>query len=180
MIKLTDLLKENSNSAYDYGCVMLYFDFPEMNKIHDAIDPKDVYSEVGDTTFGLEDEPHTTLLYGLHSEVSLEDVAKVLSSYTYAPCTIKNVSLFENEEYDVLKFDVLGKNLHETNNDLKQFPFTSKFPDYHPHMTVGYINSGYGKRYVKMLKGIQYTLVPKYAVYSHPNGSKDKIAINVK
>jgi hypothetical protein len=32
MIKLIDLLKENSSSTYDYGCVMLFFDFPELSK----------------------------------------------------------------------------------------------------------------------------------------------------
>jgi hypothetical protein len=65
-IKLIDLLKEGSNQTYDYGCVMLYFDFPLMDKIHNVIDPKDIYYEEGDRSFGLEDEPHTTLLYGLH------------------------------------------------------------------------------------------------------------------
>lgn len=180
MIKLIDLLNENSSSTYDYGCVMLYFNFPEMNKIHDAIDPKDVYTETGDKTYGLEDEPHTTLLYGLHPEVSLDDVKKVLDSYTYYPCTIKNASLFENDQYDVLKFDVSGKSLHETNADLKQYPYTSNFPNYHPHMTIGYITSGQGARYAKMLKGVQYTLTPTHAIYSHPNGTKDKIEIKVK
>lgn len=180
MIKLVDLLNENSSSTYDYGCVMLYFQFPLMNKIHDAIDPKDVYKEEGDKTFGLEDEPHTTLLYGLHPEVSLDDVKKVLDTFTYSPCVAKNASLFENEKYDVLKFDMSGDNLHATNEALKQYPFTSNYPDYHPHMTIGYINPGLGSRYVEMLKGMEYSLTPQYAVYSHPDGTKDKFKIKIK
>jgi len=180
MIKLVDLLKENSDSKYKYGCVMLYFDFPEINKIHDAINPNDIYEEDGDKTFGLEDEPHTTLLYGLHPEVSLDEVKKILNSYTYYPCTIKNASLFKNEKYDVLKFDVEGKNLHETNNDLKRYPFTSDYPDYHPHLTIGYIKPGFGKKYTKMLKEIEFKLIPQYVVYSHPDGTKDKIKIKVE
>ena len=180
MIKLIDLLKENSDSTYKYGCVMLYFNFPEINKIHDTINPDHIYEEEGDKTFGLEDEPHTTLLYGLHPEVSLEEVKKVLDSYVYHPCTIKNASLFENKKYDVLKFDVEGKNLHETNNGLKQYPFTSDFPDYHPHLTIGYIKSGLGKKYTKMLGGFEYELAPQYAVFSHPDGTKDKIDIKTE
>jgi len=180
MIKLIDLLLENSNSVYKYGCVMLYFTFPEINKIHDAIDPDHIYEEDRDKTYGLEDEPHTTLLYGLHKEVTLNEIKKILDSYVYYPCTIKNASLFENEKYDVLKFDVEGKNLHETNDDLKKYPFTSDYPVYHPHLTIGYIKPGLGKKYVKMLNGFEYKLLPQYAVYSHPDGTKDKIKIKTK
>jgi 2'-5' RNA ligase len=182
MIKLTDLLKENSSSTYDYGCVMLYFGFPEINKIHDAINPSHIYTEDGDTTYGLEDEPHTTLLYGLHNEVTLEDVSDVLDNYTYYTCKIHNPSLFENEKYDVLKFDVVGDNLHETNADLKQFPFTSNYPKYHPHLTVAYLNPGMGKKYVDMLnkvKANEFWLAPQYAVYSEADGTKTKINIRI-
>jgi len=177
MIKLLDLLFENSTSSYKYGCVMLYFDFPQINKIHNIINKDDIYEEDKDKTFGLEDEPHTTLLYGLHKEVSNDDVEKTLNKYTYFPCTIKNASLFENEKYDVLKFDVEGKNLTETNESLKKFPFTSDYPKYHPHLTIGYIKPGLGKKYTKILQGLEYKLIPKYAIYSHPDGTKTKIKI---
>jgi 2'-5' RNA ligase len=179
MIKFIDILKEEKQT-FDYGCVMLYFDFLQMNKIHDFIDPNDIYTQEGDRTFGLEDEPHCTLLYGLHDGVSNENIKSVLDKYTYTTLKAHNISLFENPDYDVLKFDVQGDNLHEINSDLQQYPYTSNFPDYHPHMTVGYLNSGSGKRYVEMLKDYEYELIPKYAVYSKPDGNKIKIKIKVK
>jgi 2'-5' RNA ligase len=180
MIKLIDLLKETTGQKFEYGCTMLYFTFPEINKIHDAIDPDHIYTEEGDRSFGLEDEPHTTLLFGSHSEVTTEDIKKVLDNYIYSPCKIYNASLFENPKYDVLKFDVKGDSLHETNEDLKQYPYTSDFPNYHPHLTIGYLKPGTGKKYTKMLKGIEFELIPNYAVYSKPNGEKDKIEIKIK
>jgi hypothetical protein len=79
----------------------------------------------------------------------------------------------------VLKFDIKGDNIHETNKDLQQYPFTSNFPDYHPHMTIAYLKPGTGKRYAKMLKEFEYDLIPQYVVYSKPNGDKDKIKIKV-
>lgn len=177
MIKLLDILNEEKKQTYDYGCAMLYFNFPQINKIHDAIDPKDIYTQEGDRSFGLENKPHCTLLYGLHNEVTTEDIKKILDKYTFSTVKAKNVSLFQNPDYDVLKFDVEGNNLHKVNSDLQQYPFTTNFPDYHPHLTIAYLKPGTGKKYTKMLSGMEYSLKPQYAVYSKPNGDEDKINI---
>lgn len=180
--ELIPTITENSTSTYSYGCVMLYFDFPEMGNIHRMIYQRHIYTEEGDKTFGLEDEPHTTLLYGLHDTVSDDDVREVLDRYTYRTCKVHNPSLFKNEKYDVLKFEVEGDNLHETNSDLKRFPFTSNFPDYNPHLTIAYLKPGRGDLYVKLINDLDmgdYLLVPKYAVYSKPDGSKTRIDIRV-
>jgi 2'-5' RNA ligase len=179
MIKFLDLIKEEKEK-FDYGCVMLYFDFPKMEKIHNMIDSKDVYIQEGDRTFGLEDEPHCTLLFGLHEGVTTEDVKSVLDKHEYSPCIIHKASLFQNPDYDVLKFDVKGEKLHQTNKELQQYPFTSNFPDYHPHMTIGYLKPGTGEQYTKKLKDQEYELTPSYAVYSKPNGEKEKIKIKIK
>ena len=54
-----EYLKEDTE--YKYGCVMLYFKFPKMEELHNSIDSSDYEDEDS-----LEDEPHCTLLYGLH------------------------------------------------------------------------------------------------------------------
>jgi 2'-5' RNA ligase len=87
--------------------------------------------------------------------------------------------LFENEKYDVLKFDVNGENLHACNKALKQHPHTNNFPDYHPHMTIGYLKPRMGKKYTKMLKGQEFELIPTHAIYSEPDGTKSKIKIEI-
>lgn len=182
---LTEIILEASGQKFEYGCVMLYFDFPQMDKIHSKIDKDDIYTEKGDRTYGLEDEPHITLLFGLHKEVRLKDVKSVIDSYTFTDLIIYKPSLFENEKYDVLKFDVRyptkgGAYLSKINNDLKQFPYTNDYPDYHPHMTIGYLKPGMGKKYTKMFKDLEYDLVPKNVVYSTPSGEMHKIKITVK
>lgn len=172
-------LRENKQT-YDYGCAMLYFSFPEINKIHDAINPEHIYVEE-EGAFGLESEPHCTLLFGLHDdEVSVDEIENVLDQFTYYTCKLHNPSLFENEKYDVLKFDVTGDNLPETNEKLKQFPFTTDYPDYHPHMTIAYLKPGEGKQYVEMLKkSDDFWVAPTHAIYSQPDGTKNKITIKV-
>jgi len=172
------VISENSTSTYEYGCMMLYFDFPEMENIHSKISSEDVYEEEGDRTFGLEDEPHCTLLFGLHdNELDQDEVINATKQFKYPEVTAHNASLFENEKYDVLKFDIKGDSLHEANAALREFPYSNDYPDYHPHMTVGYLKPGTGKKYAEMLKDQKFTLTPQYAIYSHPDGSKDKIEI---
>ena len=178
-MKLLNILKEAVGQKFEFGCAMLYFDFPEINKIHSMIDPEDIYYEKGDRSFGLEEEPHTTLLFGLHNDVSTEDVENVIDNFEYGDVLVGNVSFFENPNYDVLKFDVKGKNLHDTNEKLREFPHTTNFPSYHPHLTIGYLKPGTAKKYVNKFKGLSFRLKPEYAVYSKPDGSRDIIDINV-
>lgn len=184
-MKLTSVLKslllEKKGDSYDKGCVMLYFNFPQIKEIQDQIDPDDLYTEEGDRTYGLEDESHTTLLFGLAPSVQLDEVVEILDEFTYSPCKIHNVSLFDHPNYDVLKFDVIGANLNETNAALrKDLPYKNEFPNYHPHLTIGYVKKGLGEKYTKMFEGKEYGLIPKYAIFSQPPNIEDKIVIKVK
>lgn len=185
-MKLKDLIPtitENSTQHYNYGCVMLYFDFPEILKIHNAINPSHLYTE-DDDSYGIEDEPHCTLLYGLHDTVTIDDVNRMLDTIQFGDCKIYNPSLFENEKYDVLKFEVGyatrgGAFLSKANWRLKKLPYTSDFPDYKPHMTIAYLKPGFGKKYVDMLNNTtsEYVLSPTHIVFSQPNGTKTNISI---
>ena len=187
--------EKDSDKRYKYGCVMLFFDFPKMGELHDKIEEDDIYSEDG---HGLESEPHCTLLYGLHDEeIEDEDVFDIVMKElddNKIKLTLFNASLFEND-YDVLKFDV-KQNIegeddkdYSTDNDVlydinkaltKDFPFTTDFPDYHSHCTVGYLNKGSGKKYVKEFKDQEYEVTPKKIVYSKSNGDKIERVINKK
>lgn len=173
------LLKEDHK--HEFGCAMLYFDFPQMEDIHNLIDPNDLYQDPEDSSFGLETEPHCTLLFGLHDEVSTEDIKKVLDKYSFTTCQISEPSLFKNDKYDVLKFEVYEDSLYKINQKLKRYPNTNSFPDYQAHCTIAYIKRGLGQKYVDLLnkQGLdQFELEPSYAIYSKPDGNKDKIEIN--
>lgn len=174
----------NENREYEYGCAMLYFDFPTLLKIQDVINPKDIYEDPDDDSFGLEDEPHITLLFGLHKEVTDEEVEDIVKSFVYRPIKLSKLSIFDNPDYDVLKFDIDEKSrggniLYKVNKELKKLPFTSNFPDYHPHMTVGYLKSGTGEKWSEKINIGDFTIVPKFVIYSKPDSTKLKFEIRV-
>lgn len=152
---------------------MIYFDFPKMEEIHSMIDEEDVYTEEDDRSYGLETEPHTTLLYGLHSD-EIEDGDVINTSNKGIPKELKlhNASLFNNDKYDVLKFDVDNQDLHRINAELTKFPHTTNFPDYHPHSTIAYLKKGSGQKYCDMLNGQSFIVNPSKIVYSKPDGEK--------
>lgn len=172
-----------STDKFPYSCAMLYFGGDEMTNLHNQINPEDLYISDEMGGYGLETEPHCTLLYGLHdNEVTPEQIQDVISKYIYTPCKAHNLSLFENPNYDVLKYDIEGENLKETNEELKQYPFTSDYPDYHPHMTVAYLKPGKGKDYIEKLGGTygELNMIPQHAVYSRTNGTKQTIPVRLK
>jgi hypothetical protein len=55
----------------------------------------------------------------------VKDIEDVIGKITFGRCNIFNASLFKNESYDVLKFDVEGEGIHSANEMLKEFPHTS-------------------------------------------------------
>jgi hypothetical protein len=180
-IQLKKLLNETSVTPYSYGCVMLYLDFPKIQLIHNLIVSNDIYN-IDDVMYGLEKDPHITLLYGLHSEVTEEQVKKICERCEFTDVIAYNVSLFEAENYDVLKFDIRYPNrsgafLTRCNRMLRELPHTSTYPTYHPHLTIAYVKSGKGKKYVELMKNIHIRLSPSHIEYSKADGHRIKIKL---
>ena len=180
MLKLTKLINEGKEH-YDYGCVMLYTSFPDqVIKLQDAINPADLQDP------GIEYEPHCTLLYGLHDGVTLDQVANIVNQFKFSNLRAHNPSLFENPEFDVLKYDVGYQTnddacLHQCNQKLKILPNTQTYPDYHPHMTIAYLKPGKGKHYMEMFKNKganEFATSPTHIMFSQPDGTKTKIDLN--
>ena len=177
MIKLKKLLKEIESGPYEYGCVMLYLDFDSTN-ITSAIADKDLYQSDKNGGYGKEDEPHVTLLYGLHSNVTPQIIQQILDRIHFGDITLNNISLFQNSEYDVLKFDAAGEGLKEANEVFMKLPNSNEYPNYHPHMTLAYLNKGTaGNEYVKKFMNVHFKVTPIFAIYSVPSGKKYKLKI---
>ena len=160
------------SSGYEYGCVMVEVPVSNWNEITSYIDPEDVYTG-GDDTHSIQENPHLTLLYGLHKEVTPEMVKSVFEGFTKdINIEVDGIGVFENKDYDVVKFNVNPDGaLQELHDKLSEFPNSNSFPDYKPHITLCYTKKGTGKKYVK--PEYKYTVknVDKIT-YSMPSGEK--------
>jgi RNA polymerase sigma factor (sigma-70 family) len=104
-----------------------------------------------------ENQPHVTVLYGLHTDDgdTLEAQVTALApiAIQLGPC-----SVFHGQEGkpDVLKIDVISKGLHHLHEELcKHQPHTKTYPDYKPHVTVAYVKPGWGEYYAKRLNDLE-------------------------
>ncbi len=175
MIKLKKLLKEIESGPYEYGCVMLYFDFEE-TFITKAISDSDLYDD-GSGKYGKETEPHVTLLYGLHSNVTPQIIQQILDTIHFGDITLNNISYFNNADYDVLKMDASGDGLEKANAILSKLPNSNEYDEYHPHMTIAYLQKKKWQKYVPKLQSFTTTVTPLFAIYSVPSGKKYKLKI---
>lgn len=166
------------NHSYQFGCVMINFKFDESKKIQSTINEEDIF-EIEDEQYGLENNPHLTLLYGLHKEVTTEDVKKVLENFDLKNLEIKinGIGSFENDNFDVLKFDVENTSLlQEIHDALSELPNSDKYPDYSPHITIAYLKKGTSKKYLdKNFKNRISNFT--HTIYSITNGEKIMIEI---
>jgi len=156
---------------YQWGCVMLEVDIDKWLEILDKIDDKDLYMPE-DEHHGKQKDPHITILYGIDTSVSDDDVKNIFQNVRKEDFKIQvlDINLFENEDYDVLKIEVEDKLLNKYYDELKKLPNHSDYPDYNPHVTIAYLNSGLGKKYVEKKPDIN--LKVKSLVYSKPNGER--------
>lgn len=115
MITFSDyvsLLEENA-AKRSYACLMLDCSktkakFKELQK---DIDKDDLYTE--EEGHGLENDPHITVLYGIHEQDG--KVVKAELELTTVEYTLTGLSLFENDKFDVLKFTVRSPDLKKLN-----------------------------------------------------------------
>jgi hypothetical protein len=147
MIKLGLLLER----AYSYGCVMAGIDDDSVSKILD-FNYKTISEEIlfveGDE-YGREKHPHCTVKYGLTQSYSEDQMRSIIQNVTPFQLEIKGVSIFENEKFDVVKFDVDGPELRRLNEVFSRLPNHDQYPVYHPHMTLAYVRKGMGKKFAR-------------------------------
>ena len=166
----------NESNGFSLGCVMIEVPVSNWNEITSSINEEDVYTDEGKP--GIQDNPHVTVLYGLHEEVSLEQVKSVFEGLNERiDIKIEGIGVFENENFDVVKFNVVPiGTLQSLHNKLSELPNSNEYPEYEPHITLCYTKKGTGKKYIR--DDYRYTVDNVNEVcYSIPGGYKEYFKI---
>lgn len=171
--KYESFLKEGRKSEdYKFGCVLLELDIPNWNQIISKIDTKDIYEP--SPSYGIENDPHLTILYGLHQDVSDSDVVSIINKYKYQnfDIEIEGITNFKNKEFEVVKLGVKNNDILQSFHDeLSKLPNSNEFPDYTPHITISFVNLGASDKYVNKDFKVNNLKVNQIE-YSKPNGVK--------
>lgn len=124
--------------SHKYSTVMLEIKGDLRKRIFEHIHSLDEDDIAKD---GKEDNPHVTVLYGLHAE-DPEEIADFLSAMNPFEISFGKVSKFKSDEHDVLKIEIESDYIKTLNKKLKDFPHTSTHPTYNPHLTLAYVKNG--------------------------------------
>ncbi len=157
-----ELLKEQKKAKYEYGCAMLYVDInkDKWQELQDIIKEEDLYNDPEQKDmFGREWDCHITVLFGLHLDVPNKDIYEIIEKFEKPDVKFKGISSFSSDKkpFGVIKFDIESEKLTEYNKELKKLPYTSDFPQYHPHCTIAYVKKDKVDEYVKKLKDFKIT-----------------------
>jgi hypothetical protein len=162
---------------HKFGCVML---LPEgeisetvLELSRKLVHDDEVYKDPEDDSFGRVEIPHTTALWGIKQERVGDRIRKVIAKVSPREFRLMNVTFFDdNEDYDVVKFDLAGEDLFAFHDALvEEFPDHEETFDFHPHMTISYVKKGLGKKIAERASKWEGLTVPVRAVdYSRQDG----------
>lgn len=161
------------NRIIEYGCLMalppIDYGYKMVNLAKRLIPVKNLYTDPNDPSYGHTDQDfHCTLKYGFSPDLMKVDVAKILKGMSPFLIKLKALNLFENDKYDVVKFEVEKcPVLTELRSRCDGYPNSDSYPDYKPHMTLAYVKKG---TFPHIRENLNIALPITRFKYSGPNG----------
>jgi 2'-5' RNA ligase len=112
-------------------------------------DPKGTAIHGEEWKYGIEDDPHITVLWGIYTK-DIRKIRKILEGHRGGKVKLGQIGMFESEDYDVLKVNIISQPLHRLHNALKENIKNADIrPSYNPHLTLAYLKCGNGEKYIK-------------------------------
>lgn len=131
------------------------------------------FGEDGDG--GFEENSHVTLKYGLLEPVPSECLRKIVATMQPFVLTLTHISLFRQEDHDVVKINVDSPGLRRLNARVSAGrPHADKWPSYRPHVTVGYVKKGAAEQFDGTnIFQVEDAVSPSFVAYSVSFRGKD-------
>ena len=143
--------KEQKKTVHDYSNTQVAVKGRAARKLRAlgrSIPDSELYVDPKDDSYGRETEPHVTVRYGLATDNPVD--IKALSELPPITAKLGKVSIFETDNYDVVKAEVVSDSIRLANKkvgELVDLPGET-FKDYQPHATIAYVKKGEGKKYI--------------------------------
>ena len=160
----------SENRITEYGCLMalppIDYGYKMVNLAKRLIPVKNLYT---DPSYGHTDQDfHCTLKYGFSPDLMKVDLARILNGMEPFNITLKALNLFENEKFDVVKFEVEpNETLMELRKRCDGYKNEDKYPTYNPHATLAYVKKG---TFPHIKDNLNIALPITRFKYSGPNG----------
>ena len=168
---------------YDFSCLLTRLPEPLASAIRDAgrrIDPADVYNSDGD--HGLDERPHVTVKFGIHTDEP-QEVLNLVGSWSPFWCRVGRVSTFNAPNNVVLKLEIQSEDLVRMNRDVSgSLECTDTHPEYKPHCTLAYLvqredDPYYFQKYMTHeFDGVEFRV--EDVEFSTPDGREYTMALN--
>ena len=144
---------KHKTTSREYAFLMVdYISDGFIEEIQSKIKKDELYIEENNNDYGLEKEPHVTLVPCLDNDVDLEKLKTYLDDISSYDIVLTDLSKFECDKFDVLKCAVASNNLRDTNKKIvKDFETHSEYKDYIPHLTIAYMKHGMADKYLRKI-----------------------------
>lgn len=138
-------IAEKYLQSYDFSSVQLELPETEAQEIRDW-----GLKNIPDRLLaadGRENDIHVTIKYGIH-RYDFTEARNLFMKEKPIKIVLGNISLFNSDEYDVVKIDVKSPDLHRLNKIISNnFEVTDTHPIYRPHLTLAYVLKSFGDPY---------------------------------
>ena len=148
-------MEENLNT----GCIML--SVPMMKQVVDRMHNDLEIILIGhgyrrDEDFEFDKYVHITVAFGININTDINLIKEIVRNRP-SYFQITELSLFENDNFDIIKFDVMSSDLRILNHIIKsKMEVKSIYNEYHPHLTVAYVPKGMGRELIERLNKLLY------------------------
>lgn len=145
----------------------------DWNSIQNMISDDDLYVDGESNRFGREQEPHITILDGIYNDADDYEIEHDSKNIEKPEIKNKGISYFEEQNYDVLIFDIESDDLEKLNDYFKRYPHKKGHPVYHPHVTIAYVKKDRTQGILEKLRYLNnIEIEPEKIVYAEANGSR--------
>lgn len=167
---------KHKNTSREYAFLMIDYEGNDfIEKIQSKIKKEHLYTEEDNDDYGIEKNPHVTLVPCLNNDVDINKLKTYLDDISEYDIILTDVSKFECENFDVLKCAVKSNKLIETNKKIvKDFETHSEYKDYTPHLTIAYMKHGMADKYTENILPKLIHLKPKNFHFSYVDENNEE------